>query len=136
MGNGHTGSVADVERETVAGFVDALEAGNLGSEHEQPGEELAVGPLDVLRRRDVLAGDDEGMDRGARVDVADGEGVVVLGDLLDGDLAGGHFAEQAIHERIFDCRLPIVDCRWGISRREPLGCWAGGSWRPLRPFAA
>ena len=52
--------------------------------------------LQVARRRDVLVRDDHAVHRRARRDVADGEAEVVAVQLVDGDVAGGHLAEQAV----------------------------------------
>ena len=94
--NGHAGGVADVEGKPVTRLVNALGAANLAGEGEEPGERFGVTRFDLARVCDVLAGNHEGVNRGSRVDVANGEGVVVLGDPLDGDVARGHVAEEAV----------------------------------------
>ena len=94
--NGHAGGVADVEGKPVARLVNALGAADLAGEGEEPGERFGVTRFDLARVCDVLAGNHEGVDGGSRVDVANGEGVVVLGDPLDGDVARGHVAEEAV----------------------------------------
>lgn len=99
--DGHAGVVADVEGEPVARVVDALGTPNLAGEGEEPAEGLGVAGLDLASIGDVFAGNDEGVDGGAGANVADGEGMVVLGDPIDGDIARGHVAEEAIgHGRI------------------------------------
>src|SRR5688572_27125882 len=94
--DGHARMVADVEGHAVAVLEDTLEARDLGGEREHPREHVAVHPLDVSSILDVLAWDDEVVHGRAGVDVADGEGVVVLSDAFDCDLARGHAAEEAI----------------------------------------
>ena len=94
--DGHAGRIADVEGEPVSGFVNALGATDLAGEGEEPGECFGVTRFYLARVCDVLAGNDEGVDGGAGIDVADGEGAVVLGDPLDGDIARGHIAKEAV----------------------------------------
>ena len=94
--NRHAGCVANIEGEPVSGFVDAFGPAHLAGEGEQPGERFGVSCFDLAGVRNVLAGNDEVVDGGAGVDVADGESMVVLGDPFDGDIAGGHAAKEAI----------------------------------------
>ena len=96
MVDGHAGRIADVEGEPVSGFVNALGATDLAGEGEEPGECFGVTRFYLARVCDVLAGNDEGVDGGAGIDVADGEGAVVLGDPVDGNVARGHVAEEAV----------------------------------------
>ena len=94
--NGHAGIVAHVEGEPVAGLVDAFKAPDLAGEGEEPGERPGVAGLELAGVGDVLAGDDESVNGGAGVDIANGERVVVLGDPLDGNIARGHVAKEAV----------------------------------------
>ena len=99
--DGHTCGFTDVEGEPVAGLVHALLAANLAGEGEEGGKGLGVARLDLAGVGNVFAGDDEDVHGRARVDIADSEGVLVLGDPLDGDIPRGHVAEEAVgHGRI------------------------------------
>jgi len=66
------------------------------------GEEMAEHG-GVLRRGmgvggEVLLGDEQDMDRRLRIDVREGEDVVILIEALGGDGTGCDFAEEAIHK--------------------------------------
>ena len=101
MVDGHTGVIAHVEGEPVARLVHTLGAPDVTGKGEESGEGFGVARFDFAGVGDVLAGDDEGVDRGAGVDVSDGEGVVVLSDPIDRDVPRSHVAEEAVrHGRI------------------------------------
>ena len=65
--DGHAGVVADVEGEAVAGLVHAFGAAHFVGERKESGERLRMASPDFTGVGDVLAGDDEGVDGGARV---------------------------------------------------------------------
>lgn len=85
-----------------------------------------MGPFEFASRWNVLLRDDEGVDRGPRIDIPNGERVVVLGNARDGEGAGGHLAEEAVgwHAAIFERRPPLVD--------SPAFGKMGRMWPPLR----
>lgn len=96
----------DVEVEVLHGLAailagvgyDAVSAGECavgkrGGGVGEVAEHLDGGLLDI---GEVLPGDDEQMGGGLRVDVGEGDAFVVFVDGLDGDLAGGDFAEKAV----------------------------------------
>jgi hypothetical protein len=94
--DGHARRVPNVEREAVPRLPDALHAGDILRQDEDAGEQLGVVPLDLARGLNVLFGIDQAMHRRARADVANGEGVFVLGDLLYGNLPSRHSAKEAV----------------------------------------
>ncbi len=96
MGNRHAGVLAHVEGQAEAPLVQPLLSGHLGGDGEQPRQQRPVLIGDVQRRGDVLLGDHHHVDRGPRVDIADGEHQVVFVQLVDLHLALGHVAEQAV----------------------------------------
>ena len=85
---------AGVEDDPVtAGELAFGEGGGLG---EQVAEDLVRSFADV---REVLLGDEEKVGWGLRIDVGEGDGVVVFVDGLDGEGMAGDLAEEAVrHE--------------------------------------
>ncbi len=117
--DGHPGCVPYVESEPVAALPNPLHARNVFGENEEAREEFGVVPLELTGAFHVLPGNDQAVDWRARVDITNREGVFVLGDELDGDLATGHTTEEAVlhlHESIVDA-LP---CN-GRTNRAGLG---------------
>ncbi len=94
--NGHSCRIAHIEGETVAAFPNTLDAGHIFAEHEEAGEHFGVVPFEFARAIDVDTGNDETVDRSARVDITNRDGVFVFRDELDRDFAAHHPAEEAV----------------------------------------
>ncbi len=94
--DGHAGIRTDVEGEAVSALGKALVAGDLLGEDEQPGENFGVAPIERAGVVDVLLRDEEDVDWRPGVDITDGEGMGVFGDLGRGHLTRVHPAEEAI----------------------------------------
>ena len=62
-------------------------------------EDVVVRRSQVVERRDVPSGDDEQMKRRLRVDVLEGDHVLVVVDEMAGDLPSDDLAEQAVAHR-------------------------------------
>lgn len=126
--DGHPGGIADVEGEAVALFPHAFHAGDILGEDEEAREHFGVVPFEIAGVIHVLFGDDQAMDRGARVDIADGEGVVVFGDTVDGDFAPVHAAEEAIlHAAIVAGSVSNVDSAM-VRYRKSYEVFTVGGW--------
>ncbi len=87
--------VAGIDDEAVA-FGEVLLAGDLGGGGEQMSDQSGVFGGSVCERGEVLPGDDEDVDGCLRVDVGEGEQLLVLVEASDGDCAGGDLAEEAV----------------------------------------
>lgn len=110
MGDGHAGIITDVESQPVARLTDARNIGCFGGEGKHGSKCGAMFELEVAGPGDVLVRDDEQVDGGARVDIADGECLAVFDDLRDWDIPGGHAAEKAIgHAAILAGGSRLVD---------------------------
>ena len=108
--DGHAGGIAHVEGQPVAMFPDSFHPGDIFREDKEPGEHLGVVPFEVAGVVDVNLRDDQAVDRRARINVPYREGVVVLGDSIDGDFPTVHAAEKAIlHAAIVGACSPNVD---------------------------
>jgi len=88
---------AGVDDQAVA-VGKVLCAGDFAGGVEELAEALGVVLRGVRVRSDVVFGDDEDVDRRLRIDVGEGEGVLVLVDAGGGDFAGDDFAEEAAHQ--------------------------------------
>ena len=88
------GAGVDDDAETV---VEMLLLCNFRCSVEQLAEEFGFAGRGVREGAEVLFGDDQNMHGGLRIDVREGEHVVVLKEARDGDCAGGDFAEEAVH---------------------------------------
>ena len=64
--DGHPRRIADIEGQPVAALPDAFDAGDVLRQHEQAREHLGVVPLKLPGIVDVLLGDHQAVDRGAR----------------------------------------------------------------------
>ena len=87
--------VAGVDDQAVA-VGEAVGAGEVCRYGGEMAEEGGVFFRDVGERGEVLFGDDEEVGGGLRVDVGEGEGVVVFVEALGGDGAGDDLAEEAV----------------------------------------
>ena len=88
--------VAHVEDQAIAPVADAGLPGNRCRCLKETAEEGAVLCRQLAGRGNVLLGDQEDVGRRARIDVVDGEEMVIFVDLRDGDLARGHATEEAV----------------------------------------
>lgn len=95
--DGLSGAGADVEDGAIAAL-DAALASDAGGGELALADQFSIFGLRFLQSGEVALGDDEDVRRGLRVDVLEGEGVLVLVNLLGGDLAGDDLAEEAIHK--------------------------------------
>ena len=84
----------DDETKTV---VEMLLLCNFRCSTEQLAEEFGFAEGGVREGAEVLLGNDQNMHGGLRIDVREGEHVIVLKEARDGDCAGGDFAEEAVH---------------------------------------
>ena len=73
-----------------------LVLGDLPGHDVQVADQRGVVVVEDVERRDVLSRHDEHMRRRLRVDIAEGDGAVVLLDQLRWDLAVDDLAEQAV----------------------------------------
>ena len=88
VGNAFAGMGAVVDHQAVAGLVETLFFGDVTGGEEEATEELAVALAGFADARDDALRDDEDVDRGLRVDVADGEYLLVVANDIGGDLPG------------------------------------------------
>lgn len=96
MGNCHPTVLADVEGETEAASCHTLGFRERGGDGEHPGERRAMRIAQRARVGDVLLRQDQQVDGRARIDVTKREDQIVVMQLVDGDRAGGHPAEEAV----------------------------------------
>lgn len=89
--------LAGVGDHAEAAFVDAEFAGGRLDALVDFQEGLGVVLVEAEHVLDVFFRDDEGVGRGDRVDVVEGEDVVVFVDFFRGDFACDDFAENAVH---------------------------------------
>ena len=94
VGDAFAGVGAVVDDEAVAGFVEALLFGDVAGGEEELAEELTVAFAGGADAGDDALRDDEDVDGGLRVDVADGEDLFVVAHDVGGDLAGGDAFEE------------------------------------------
>jgi hypothetical protein len=87
---------ARVDDGAVAALRESFLGGDARRGEEESAEEGLVGVGGVGERGDVAARDDEDVGGGLRVDVAEGEGVLVRVDDLRGDFARGDLAEETV----------------------------------------
>lgn len=100
---------AGVDYEAIAAF-EMLCAGDFAGGGEQFAEQGGVFGQGLGMGGDVAFGDDEHVHGGLRVEVGEGEGVGVLVQALDGDLAGDDFAEEAVGGQGVGHAVIIVGC--------------------------
>lgn len=93
-----SGAGADVENGAVSMLNVAL-AGDLGGGEVAAADDFGVGGLGLLQSGEMFLGDDENVGGGLRVDVFEGEDVVVLVDFFGGNFAAEDAAEKAIRLR-------------------------------------
>jgi len=90
---------AGVDDDAIA-VVESLGAGNIGCYRDEMAEERAMSGIGFGEGNDVLAGRDENMHRGLRVDVSEGVTLVVLVDGLRRNASFDDLAEEAAHGEI------------------------------------
>src|ERR1700738_3952236 len=93
--DGLSGAGADVEDGTVS-LLDVALGGDVGGSEVAAADEFGVGGLGLFQTGKMFFGDDENVRGGLRVDVFEGEDVLVLVDLLGGDFAAEDTAEEAV----------------------------------------
>jgi hypothetical protein len=93
--DGLSGTGADVEDGAVA-LLDVALAGDLGGGQVAAADQFGVGGLGLFQSGNMFFGNDEDVGGGLRVDVFEGENVVVLVDFLGGNFAAQNAAEQAV----------------------------------------
>ena len=98
---------AGVEHGSVAGVGHSFGARELrGHAVQVPYQRVVLGG-EVAHRRDVFFRYDKNVGRRLRVEVADGERVIVFVNLFRGDLSVADFAKQAVaHAAIFRAAHP------------------------------
>ncbi len=97
--DGLSGTRADVEDGAVSPLDVAL-AGDVGGGEVATADDFGVGGLGLFQSGKVFLGDDENVRGGLRVDVFEGEDVVVLVNFLGGDFTAEDAAEEAVRGRV------------------------------------
>jgi hypothetical protein len=92
--DGLSGAGADVEDGAVSLFDIAL-AGDEGGGEVAAADEFGVGGLGLFQSGKMLFGDDENVSGSLRVDVFEGENVVVLVNFSGGNFAAEDAAKEA-----------------------------------------
>jgi hypothetical protein len=90
-----SGAGADVEDGAVA-LLDVALASDLGGGEVAAADDFGIGGLGFFESGKMFFGDDEDVSGGLRVDVFEGEDLVVFVNLLGGDFAGDDAAEEAV----------------------------------------
>jgi hypothetical protein len=93
--DGLSGARTDVEDGAVSVFDVAL-AGNLRGDEMAAANDFCVAGLGLFQTRKVFLGNDENMRGRLRVNVFEGEDVIVFVNLLRGEFAPDDAAEKAI----------------------------------------
>jgi hypothetical protein len=93
--DGLAGAGADVEDGAVS-LLDVALAGDVGGGEVAAADDFGVGGLGLFQSGKMFLGNDENVCGGLRVDVFEGEDVVVLVNFLGGDFAAEDAAEEAI----------------------------------------
>ena len=93
--DGLSGAGADVEDGAVA-LLDVALAGDVGGGEVAAADEFSVGGIGFFQSGKMLFGDDENVRGGLRVNVFEGEDVVILVNFLGGNFAVDDAAEEAI----------------------------------------
>ena len=96
MIDGLAAFVAGIDDDAVS-VVEALGAGDLSGCPEQVTEEGAIALFGIGHGGDVLAWDDEHVNRGLGVNVGEGVAKLVLEDGGGGDVSFNDLAEEAAH---------------------------------------
>jgi len=89
---------ADVDHGAVAIF-DAALAGDLGGGKLASADDFRVFGLRFFQAGDVLLGDDENVCRPLRIEILEGEDVVIFEDLFRGDFAAKQAAEKTVNHK-------------------------------------
>jgi hypothetical protein len=90
-----SGAEADVEDGAVS-LLDVALAGDVGGGEVAAADQFGVGGFGLFQSGKMFFGDDEDVRGGLRIDVFEGEDVVVLVNSLGGDFAAEDAAEEAI----------------------------------------
>jgi len=89
----------DVEDGAVS-LLDVALAGDVGGGEMAAADNFGVGGLGLFQSGKMLLGDDENVRGGLRVDVFEGENVVVLVNFSGGNFAAEDAAEEAVGGRV------------------------------------
>ncbi len=95
MENRLSGAGAHVEDGAVS-LLDVALAGDLGGGEVAAADDFGVGGLGLFQSGKMFLGNNENVRGGLRVDVFEGEDVVVLVNFFGGDFAAEDAAEEAI----------------------------------------
>ncbi len=95
MENRLSGAGAHVEDRAVS-LLDVALAGDLGGGEVAAADDFGVGGLGLFQSGKMFLGNNENVRGGLRVDVFEGEDVVVLVNFFGGDFAAEDAAEEAI----------------------------------------
>jgi len=93
--DGLSGAGADVEHGAVS-VLDIALAGDLGGGEVTSADNFGVGGLGFFESGEMFFGNDEDVSGSLRVDVFEGEDVVVFVDFFRGDFAAEDAAEEAV----------------------------------------
>jgi len=133
--DGLSGAGADVEDGAVS-VLDVALAGNVGSGEVAAADDFCVGGLRLFQSGKMFFGDDEDVSWGLRVDVFEGEDMVVLVNFFGGNFAAEDAAEEAVggsvrHDLISLYRMARGGQGLGLAVRR-VGRNAGGGARATR----
>ena len=95
MKNRLSGAGADVEDGAVS-LLDVALAGDMGGGEVAAADQFGVGSFGFFQSGKMFLGDDENVGGSLRVDIFEGEDVVVLENFLGGNFAADDAAEEAI----------------------------------------
>jgi hypothetical protein len=115
---------AGVDYDSIS-LAQVLVTGNQGCGIEKMAEKIAVLSVSVFERSEVLARNDEDVDRRLRMNVRERVAELVLVDGGGGDGTFGDFAEEAGHE-MTSRASPVYNC--AVESRTLNSLW----WRCLR----
>ena len=93
--DGLSGAGADVEDGAVS-LLDVALACDVGGGEVAAADDFGVGGLGLFQSGKMFFGNDENVRGGLRVDVFEGEDVVVLVNFFSRDFATDHAAEEAV----------------------------------------
>ena len=98
--------LAVVRDQAITGALQTFTAGEVPGDEEEPAEQRGIVHVGVPHGPDVAPRDQQDVHGGLRVDVPEGDDVVVLVDDVRRDLSSGDLAEQAVAHRILSTDAP------------------------------
>jgi hypothetical protein len=125
---GLSGAGADVEDGAVS-LLDVALAGDVGGGKVAAADDFCVGGLGLFESGKMFFGDDQDVSGGLRVDVFEGEDVVVVVDFFGGNFAAEDAAEEAvgIGHFLFTSRNDNIAARNCQANESGLSSWSGES---------